>query len=363
MTLRVRRRASASPVRYFGVAIDEPPAGGGRSSMSTRRTAVGVSLIFVLGLVEVTAAGQAQRAGKRAPLRTAWGAPDLQGVWDFRTLTPLERPKQLAGKQVVTDAEAAAFERATLEAQNADRRDNAEKPAGLGSDIERAYNQFWYDWGNRVTEDRRTSLIVDPPDGLIPWTSEGRQRAEMFLEAFSGKSAAGPEDRLLAERCILGFNSGPPMVPSAYNNNMQVFQTRDHVVILNEMVHSARIIPLDGRPHLPRTLRQWVGDSRGRWEGDMLVVETTNFLRETGFRGSSANMRLVERFRRVDADTLLYEFTVEDSTTWTRPWTAVIPMRPLEGQMFEYACHEGNYGMTNLLAGARALEAEAARKK
>jgi len=345
------------------ISLDEPLAGGGRGSMSTRWTAVGVSLIVVVGLGAVARAGQAQPALQRAPQRTAWGHPDLQGLWDFRTLTPLERPKELAGKQVVTDVEAAAFERAALEAQNADRRDGAEKPAGLGSDIERAYNQFWYDWGNRINKDRRTSLIVNPPDGLIPWTPEGRKRAEAFLEAFSGKPAAGPENRPLQERCILGFNSGPPMAPSAYNNNMQVLQTRDHVVILNEMVHNARIIPLDGRPHLPQGLRQWVGDSRGRWEGDTLVVETTNFLRETSFRGSSANMRLVERFRRIDADTLLYEFTVEDSATWTRPWTAAISMRPLEGRMFEYACHEGNYGMTNLLTGGRALEVEAARKK
>jgi len=328
--------------------------------------AVWVSLVVVAGLVGVPAAAQAQAPDNRAPLRTAWGDPDLQGIWDFRTLTPLERPTELAGKEVLTDVEAAAFERATLEARNADRRDGADRPAGIGSDVERAYNQFWWDYGNRINEDRRTSLIVDPPDGRIPYTPEGRQRAARFFEDFFGKVAAGPEDRPLQERCILGFNSGPPMLPSAYNNNMQLLQTRDHVVIFNEMVHNARIVPLDGRPHLPSDLRQWVGDSRGRWEGDTLVVETKNFLRETSFSGSSAKMRLVERFRRVDADTLLYEFTVEDPTTWTRPWTAVVPMRPSEGLIFEYACHEGNYGMMNLLAGARALEKaaeDAARTK
>ena len=170
----------------------------------------------------------------------------------------------------------------------------------------------------------------------------------------------GPEDRALSERCILGFNAGPPMTPSAYNNNVQLFQTPDTVVIFNEMVHDARIVPLDGRPHLAGSVRQWMGSSRGRWEGDTLVVETTNFLRETSFTGSSANLRLVERFTRVADGTLLYEFTASDPTTYTRSWTAQVPMRLSDGHLYEYACHEGNYGMFNLLAGARAEERAAA---
>ena len=175
-----------------------------------------------------------------------------------------------------------------------------------------------------------------------------------------GRHAHGPEDRGISERCLLGFNSGPPMTPSAYNNNVQIFQSADHVAILNEMVHSARIIPLDGRRHLPASVRQWVGDSRASWEDDTLVVETRNFLGETSLGGSSASMRLVERFTRVDAATLLYEFTVSDPTTWSGPWTAQVLMSPSDQPLYEYACHEGNYSMASSLSGARAMEAREA---
>ena len=292
--------------------------------------------------------------------RTAWGDPDLGGVWDFRTLTPIERPDALGDKAVLTAEEAAAFEEASLRERNADRRDGSDLEFGIGSDIERAYNDFWWDYGNSIDEDRRTSLIVDPPDGKIPWTPEGRARPGTFDGAFSGIPAAGPEDRALSERCILGFNSGPPVESSAYNNNLQMFQTPDTVVIFNEMIHDARIVPLDGRPHLDDGIRQWMGVSRGHWEGDTLVVETTNFLRETHFQGSSANLHLIERFTRVNEDRLLYEYTVSDPTTFTRPWTVQMPMKRSDANLYEYACHEGNYGMFNLLAGARAEEKEAA---
>ena len=184
--------------------------------------------------------------------------------------------------------------------------------------------------------------------------------AELFAQYFS-RVPEGPEDRGLSERCILGFNSGPPMLPSAYNNNVQLFQTPDYVVILNEMVHRARIVPLADQSSLAAGVRQWGGDSRGRWEDGTLVVETTHFLGTTSFVGSSEHLRLVERLTRVDADTLLYEFTVEDPKTWTRPWTAAVPMQKTDGPIFEYACHEGNYGMTNLLAGARVEEKAAAQ--
>ena len=292
--------------------------------------------------------------------RTAWGHPDLQGVWDFRTLTPLERPAELGDKEFLTTEEAAEYEARQLAERDADRRDGAELPFGIGSDVERAYNQFWWDYGTNLNEDRRTSLIVDPPSGRIPYTEAGQAEAGRFFSVLFGNVAAGPEDRALGERCILGFNAGPPMLPSAYNNNVQLFQTPDTVVLLNEMVHNARIVPLDGRPHLPSDVRQWVGDSRGRWEGDTLIVETTNFLGETSFVASGPNLRLVERFTRTADDRLVYEFTVEDPTMWTRPWTAAVPMKRNDLPMFEYACHEGNYGMTNLLAGARAEDAEAA---
>ena len=281
---------------------------------------------------------------------TAWGDPDLQGVWDFRTITPLERPEELADKEVLTAEEAALYEQETLAARNKDRR--AEDGISAARDVSNAYNQFWWDYGDRLTEDRRTSLVVDPPDGRIP----RKQSAGELAGLFGNRIPAGPEDRPLWERCIIGFNSGPPMLPSAYNNNVQLFQTADYVVILNEMVHSARIVPLDRRPHLAPDIRQQVGDSRGHWDGETLVVESTNFLRETGFTGSGENLHLVERFRRVDDNTLVYEFTVNDPEKFSHPWTAVIPMQRNAEPMFEYACHEGNYGMTNLLSGARAEE-------
>ena len=281
---------------------------------------------------------------------TAWGDPDLQGVWDFRTITPLERPEELADKEVLTAEEAALYEQETLAARNKDRR--AEDGISAARDVSNAYNQFWWDYGDRLTEDRRTSLVVDPPDGRIP----RKQSAGELAGLFGNRIPAGPEDRPLWERCIIGFNSGPPMLPSAYNNNVQLFQTADYVVILNEMVHSARIVPLNRRPHLAPDIRQQVGDSRGHWDGETLVVESTNFLRETGFTGSGANLHLVERFRRVDENTLVYEFTVNEPEKFSHPWTAMIPMQRNAEPMFEYACHEGNYGMTNLLSGARAEE-------
>ena len=303
-----------------------------------------ISLLFVGVSMLVPSVSTAQST------TTAWGDPDLQGVWDFRTITPLERPEELADKEVLTAEEAALYEQETLAARNKDRR--AEDGISAARDVSNAYNQFWWDYGDRLTEDRRTSLVVDPPDGRIP----RKQGAEELARLFGNRIPTGPEDRPLWERCIIGFNSGPPMLPSAYNNNVQLFQTADYVVILNEMVHSARIVPLDRRPHLAPDIRQQVGDSRGHWDGETLVVESTNFLRETGFTGSGANLHLVERFRRVDENTLVYEFTVNEPEKFSHPWTAVIPMQRNAEPMFEYACHEGNYGMTNLLSGARADE-------
>ena len=321
--------------------------------MSTRCI---VTAAITLALLAPAAPAAAQDAGAR----TAWGAPDLQGVWDFRTITPLERPRELADKAVLTVEEAAAFEQRTLEAQNKDLRADE---IGARRDVANAYNQFWWDYGDALTEDRRTSLVVDPANGRIPRkprerTGGERTPAERAAAAMA-RTPAGPEDRPLWERCMLGFNSGPPMLPSAYNNNVQILQTPDTVVIFNEMVHNARIVPLDGRSHLTDDVRQLTGDARGRWDGSTLVVETRNFLRETGFTGSGAGMRLVERFARVDDDTLRYEFTIEDPDRFTQPWTAVIPMTKTDAPLFEYACHEGNYGMTNLLSGARADDAAA----
>jgi hypothetical protein len=301
--------------------------------------------------------------------RTADGQPDLQGVWDFRTITPLERPKALGTKAFFTEEEAANFEKQENRRQNRDLNDS-ERGSELyprGGVV--PYNEAWYDRGTKIVGSKRTSLIVDPPDGRLPaLTPEGQKTADIRA-AWQRNNQTGHteadswEDRPLQERCILGLNSGPPMTPGPYNNNFQLFQTPDYVVILNEMVHDARIVPMDGRPHL--SIRQWKGDSRGRWDGNTLVVDTTNFKRETSLAGSSANTHLVERFTRTGANTLLYEFTVEDPTMWTRSWTAVVPMSKSEDPLYEFACHEGNYAMAGILAGARAQEkaAEQAAKK
>ena len=295
-------------------------------------------------------------AGQEAPVLTPDGHPDLQGVWNFSTATPMERPEDLAGQDTLTAEEAAAWEQRLAEqrAANESEREDAPLGARLGYSV-----RVWFEHGHTLT-DQRTSLVVDPPNGRIPAVRpEVEARAEL-RSLLRGRHAHGPEDRGASERCLLGFNSGPPMTPSAYNNNVQLFQTADHVVILNEMVHNARIVPLDGRPHLPAHLRQWVGDSRASWDGDTLVIETRNFLGETSLRGSSANLHLVERFRRAGPDTLIYEFTVNDPTSWTRPWTAQVPMSRTAEPLYEYACHEGNYSMPSSLSGARAMEAREA---
>ena len=310
-----------------------------------------------LAAVLMTGPVLGQGASKVVP-RTADGKPDLQGVWSFATLTPLERPAEFAGKPTLTADEAAAYAKGIQQRRNADRRDG-----GAAADVSRAYNDTFYDYGTGASN--QSSLIIDPKDGkLPPLTPDGQKRRQARAAAMS-RPATGPEDRSLGERCILGFNAGPPMLPSAYNNNVQIYQTHDTVLLLNEMVHDTRIVPLDGRPH--GTVRQWVGDSRGHWEGDTLVVDTINFTdKGTAFLiPVDVNFHLIERFTRRDANTLIYEFTVEDPTVQTRPWTASVPMTKSDEPIYEYACHEGNYGMLGILEGARAEEktAEEAGKK
>jgi len=287
--------------------------------------------------------------------QTAWGAPDLQGVWDFRTITPLERPENLGDKAFLTQEEAAqreqgAVDRATRLWDSEARRTEAGGNVG-------GYNNFWMDQGTNVIGTRRTSLIIDPPNGRLPEATEtGRARAAANRGSFSSDLPASYTDLSNSDRCLMGFNAGPPITPAAYNQNVQLFQTPDHLVMLTEMVHTVRVIPLDGTPPLVEGLRQLSGDSRGHWEGKTLVVETANFEARRDWRGSTEGMRLVERFTRVDADTLEYEFTVTDPGTWDAPWTVNLPMRRNELPMFEYACHEGNYSMEAMLGGARADE-------
>jgi len=324
----------------------------------------GAVLLFVMMALGQSANGPTKKIGE--PPRRADGQPDLEGIWSSATLTPLERPPAFAGKPFFTPEEARAFEKRTIQERNADRRG-----ANGQADLALAYNDAWWDWGTKVAKTLQTSLVVDPADGRVPpYTAEAQRRIAARNEAmqercarttcvpsvFSLLPADGPEDRSLMDRCMLFPEEGLPMLPSAYNNNYRIVQASGSVTILMEMIHDARVIPLDGRPHLPQNLRQWLGDSRGHWEGNTLVVDTTNFTGQTRFRDSTPNMKLRERFTRADADTLIYEFTVDDPETFTRPWTASIPLNRTEGPLFEYACHEGNHGMEGMLSGARAQE-------
>jgi hypothetical protein len=323
------------------------------------------SIIGLGAVIALSAYGQTQAAAAKASggtvkkltlPRAPDGKPDLDGVWSFAVLTPLERPAEFAGKATLTDQEAAAFAKKTIAALNKDDRSGSAR-----ADLNRAYNDAWWDYGTRASN--QTSLIVDPADGkLPPLTPEGEKMVAERRQLMA-RSPEGPEDRPLWERCIMGMNSGPPMLPSTYNNNVQIFQTRNTVGLLNEMIHNSRIVPLDGRPH--GTVRQWAGDSRGHWDDDILVVDSVDFTNNGtgtfGLRGhTDENLHLVERFTLKDANTLLYQFTVSDPTVWTRPWTAIVPMTRGEGAIYEYACHEGNYAMEDILSGARAEEKAAA---
>ena len=335
---------------------------------------VAMATLTVVTLPATGAAGQnAAEPSRSAPPRTADGRPDLQGVWNYSTVTPLERPRELAGKEFLTEEEAAAFEAERVLSRNADlNRDQlvgevTDRGVVNGTtetrDLALAYNDFWWDRGTRVVGTRRTSLVIDPPDGRIPALTTAAQTRQAARAAFSQRPTEGPEDRSLSERCILRGNAGPPMTPSGYNNNFHLIQTPGHVVIFNEQIHDARIVAMDGRSHLPQGIRQWMGDPRGRWEGDTLVVETRNFNDQKNFRGAGEGMQLTERFTRVDPETLTYEFTVSDPTSFALPWTVQIPMTQSLEPIYEYACHEGNYGMEGTLTGARAIERDAGVSK
>jgi hypothetical protein len=347
------------------------------------------------------AAARPAAARPSMPPRTKDGHPDLSGVYDIATVTPVERPAEAGGRLVLTKEEAAAV--AAYERQR-EAKDDAplagdraappvggervatktwleavEQFAGGGTG---GYNRFWLEGGRQmITVDgqKRSSILIDPPDGKIPpMKPEARQRIARLRAAAVDPSAGeataasgppgafdGPESRPLAERCLLGFNStsGPPSLPNYFYNNLkQIVQTRDSVVILNEMVHDARVIRIGGK-HLPPTIRNWMGDSIGWWEGDTLVVDTTNFTAKTQFNGSSDQLHVIERIRRADANTLVYRFTIEDPATWDRAWTGEYPWVATKDNLYEYACHEGNHAMENMLKGARLKEAEDAAKK
>jgi len=311
-------------------------------------------LVSIWIAVLISASGSAFGQAKKTWVmpRTPDGHPDLSGIWNTSTLTPLERPAEFAQKPVLSEQEAKDYEARLLRENNRDRRDGTAE-----ADVGRAYNEFWYDRGSHIIASRRTSLIIDPPDGKIPaLTPEAQKRQADLAEYRRQHPGDGPEDFSLANRCILWATAGPPMLPGAYNNNYQIVQAPGYVVILVEMIHDARIIPIDGGPHLPSGVHQWLGDSRGHWEGDTLVVETTNFNNKTNFRGAGENMKLTERFKRADANTISYEFTVNDPSSFSKPWTAQIPMNKTTDPVLEYACHEGNYAMEGMLKGLRAEE-------
>ena len=293
-----------------------------------------------------TAAAVAQEASSTAAdwktPRTAWGAPDVQGVWDYRTLTPLQRPAELAGRTTLTSAEAAVYEAR----ENALRADYDHSPS--------VHAKWWLDYGRELTADRRTALIVDPPDGRIPPATDAARERRAVREARRRRGPAdGADARRLGERCI---TFGLPRFPGAYNNHFLIAQTPTHAAIVAEMIHDVRLVALDGRQPPPGVVLQWHGASRGRYDGDSLVVETTQFSPRSAFWGSTAQLRLVERFTRVGPDTVEYAVTLADPATWTRPWTAVVPLKRTDQTLYEYACHEGNYGLRNILRNARLAE-------
>jgi hypothetical protein len=325
---------------------------GALASVSVALVALGVA----------TVAGQAPAsAGKMVD-----GHPDLQGRWNYATVTPFERPKEFASKATFTAAEASAFEKAVLKSNDKDRRDDEESAGGNRlvngttetDDLARAYNEFWWDRGTKLSKTFRTSLVVDPPDGRVPALTPEAQKRMAERRIVESRPAWGPEDRPAGERCIHQQRTGPPINAGGYNNHLEIIQTPEYVAIMTEQIHDYRIIPLDGRPHVPSAIRGFKGDARGHWEGKTLVIDTTNFNPEeiASYRGSDGNMHLTERITRMDAETVLYEYTVDDPTAFTKPWTVQTTWSKFDDLIYEYACHEGNYGIAGSLSGARAVD-------
>jgi hypothetical protein len=292
--------------------------------------------------------------------------PSLEGIWNSASLTPFQRPVELGTKEFYTEQEAAVYEKNKAQEVNRDRRDG-----GQEADIARAYNELFFDRGTKLARTRRTSMIIDPPDGRVPpMTPEARQKFQAIQEKFAAHPADGPEDRPLPDRCLMFSQSGPPMIPGNYNDLYQIVQTPQYISILAEMGNQARVIPLDRSAHLPQNVQAWMGDSRGHWEGNTLVVETTNF--RFGDRSrfgvqydgmTDKNLRITERFTRTSPDSILYRATIDDPTVYTKPWTMEVSLEKSEGPVFEYACQEGNRGLAGVLAGERAQERRAAEQK
>ena len=341
----------------------------------SHRVLVSVSAVAVL--VALVSSRTAPAAAQTTVPRTAWGHPDLQGTWDFRTITPLERPEDLAEQEFLTEEEAANLEQEAVD-RNVSLLNRPARRTEVTDSVDRGadgapgfYNNFWLDTGTHTIGTRRTSLIIDPPNGRLPaLTDNAKRRVEENRKHRLEHPADSWLDLDATDRCIMGVNSGPPIVPAAYNQNLQVLQNEDHVTLLTEMVHMVRVVPLNERPPLSDVIRQWAGDARGYWDGDTLVIETANFVADRwwtsanpmGALATSEKLKLVERLTRIDAETLEYEVTVHDPETWTRPWTASIQMRRSDAPMYEYACHEGNYSLPNMLAGERAAERAATAK-
>lgn len=323
------------------------------------------TLAVAVGCAALPAAAQtlAANSAKSAPAKK-WtlprmpdGKPNLQGIWSNASSVPLERPKELGAKEFYTEEEMEAL------AKRGGRQGDAVNVGEVHYDM----SQYGLDRASaKIPANRRTSLIIGPEGHVPPMIPEAAERNAKIAAAARGHEWDGAENRGLSERCILWGNEGPPMLPQGYNSNLQITQGPGYVAIMIEMIHDVRIIPTDGRAPLPANVKQWFGSSRGHWEGDTLVVETTNFTDRTRFRGSTDTLKVTERFSRVSENSILYRFTVEDPKTWAKPWSAEYPMLRGEGPLFEYACHEGNYGMPNILSGKRAEEraaAEAAQKK
>jgi hypothetical protein len=339
--------------------------------MIVRRFSIGFVGLAILGVVPAFGQSAATNESWAVP-RTPDGHPDLQGIWTNKTITPLERPKELGTKAFFTEEEAKAFTKSTLDRSDKDRR------GGGVRDVLNAYNAFWWDSGTKVLPNMRTSIITAPPDGRIPPLTTQRQ-AQLEEQALAVKvrcerpgcevansgqlsPSDKPADLDLMTRCI-SFGTVVPMLPSAYNNDYQIVQGPGVVAIDTEMVHDVRRIPTDGSPHLPPSVREWTGDPRGHWEGDTLVVDSTNFIAGEGrMRGADQNLHLTERFQRVGPETLLYQFTVDDPTAFTKPWSGEIPLIKADGLLYEYACHEGNIGMKDIIAAAKADEKKAAEQ-